>query len=123
MQRHQAPFRADIVGSYLRPDAIKQARLQLAAGAIDAQQLRQIENEAIRDLVQQQCECGLHVVTDGEFRRAWWHFDFLTVYRALSATIQKKVSSSTGYRPKRTGFASPVNWPSAITRCWKIFAI
>ncbi|BAS40947.1 methionine synthase II [Klebsiella oxytoca] len=58
MQRHQAPFRADIVGSFLRPDAIKQARQQLAAGAIDAQQLRQIENEAIRHLVQQQSSAG-----------------------------------------------------------------
>ena len=123
MQRHQAPFRADIVGSFLRPDAIKQARQQLAAGAIDAQQLRQIENEAIRDLVQQQCECGLHVVTDGEFRRAWWHFDFFDGLQGVERYDSEKVSSSTGYRPKRTGFASPVNWPSAITRCWKIFAI
>lgn len=61
---------------FLRPDAIKQARLQLAEGNIDAGHLREIENEAIRQLVQQQCDCGLHVVTDGEFRRAWWHFDF-----------------------------------------------
>ncbi len=76
MQRQQAPFRADIVGSFLRPDSIKQARQQLAEGIIDAAQLRGIENNAIRHLVQQQCDCGLHVVTDGEFRRAWWHFDF-----------------------------------------------
>ena len=76
MQRQQAPFRADIVGSFLRPDSIKQARQQLAEGIIDAAQLREIENNAIRHLVQQQCDCGLHVVTDGEFRRAWWHFDF-----------------------------------------------
>lgn len=76
MQRQQAPFRADIVGSFLRPDSIKQARQQLAEGLIDAGQLREIENNAIRHLVQQQCDCGLHVVTDGEFRRAWWHFDF-----------------------------------------------
>jgi 5-methyltetrahydropteroyltriglutamate--homocysteine methyltransferase len=76
MQRQQAPFRADIVGSFLRPDSIKQARQQLAEGIIDAGQLREIENNAIRHLVQQQCDCGLHVVTDGEFRRAWWHFDF-----------------------------------------------
>ncbi|MFO4496526.1 5-methyltetrahydropteroyltriglutamate--homocysteine S-methyltransferase, partial [Klebsiella quasipneumoniae subsp. similipneumoniae] len=76
MQRQQAPFRADIVGSFLRPDSIKQARQQLAEGLIDAGQLRDIENNAIRHLVQQQCDCGLHVVTDGEFRRAWWHFDF-----------------------------------------------
>lgn len=76
MQRHQAPFRADVVGSFLRPDAIKQARQQFAQGEINADQLRQIENEEIRQVVEQQCACGLHVVTDGEFRRAWWHFDF-----------------------------------------------
>lgn len=76
MQRHQAPFRADVVGSFLRPDAIKQARQQFAQGEISADQLRHIENEEIRHVVEQQCACGLHVVTDGEFRRAWWHFDF-----------------------------------------------
>lgn len=61
---------------FLRPDAIKQARLQFASGEIDAGQLRAVEDEAIRHVVEQQCACGLHVVTDGEFRRAWWHFDF-----------------------------------------------
>lgn len=76
MQRSQAPFRADIVGSFLRPNAIKLARQQFSEGAIDSVQLRRVEDEAIRQLVQQQCDCGLHVVTDGEFRRAWWHFDF-----------------------------------------------
>lgn len=76
MQRHQAPFRADVVGSFLRPDAIKQARQQFAQGEISADQLRHVENEEIRQVVEQQCACGLHVVTDGEFRRAWWHFDF-----------------------------------------------
>ncbi|NDJ57492.1 cobalamin-independent methionine synthase II family protein [Enterobacteriaceae bacterium 4M9] len=76
MQRQQAPFRADVVGSFLRPDSIKQARAQFAAGEIDAGQLRQVENAAIREAVALQCDCGLHVVTDGEFRRAWWHFDF-----------------------------------------------
>lgn len=75
MQQH-GPFRADVVGSFLRPDAIKAARIQFSRGEIDAHALRQIENEAIRDVVEQQCACGLHVVTDGEFRRAWWHFDF-----------------------------------------------
>ncbi len=76
MQRHQAPFRADVVGSFLRPDAIKQARQQFAQGEISADHLRHVENEEIRHVVEQQCACGLHVVTDGEFRRAWWHFDF-----------------------------------------------
>ncbi|EOI3540662.1 cobalamin-independent methionine synthase II family protein [Cronobacter sakazakii] len=76
MQRQHAPFRAEIVGSFLRPDAIKQARQQFAAGEIDAAHLRKIEDDAIRHAVEQQCACGLHVVTDGEFRRAWWHLDF-----------------------------------------------
>jgi 5-methyltetrahydropteroyltriglutamate--homocysteine methyltransferase len=73
---HRAPFRADIVGSFLRPATIKNARQAFAAGEIDATQLRKVEDDAIRTSVEQQCACGLHVVTDGEFRRAWWHFDF-----------------------------------------------
>nr|WP_159466186.1 cobalamin-independent methionine synthase II family protein [Scandinavium goeteborgense] len=76
MSRHTAPYRADIVGSFLRPDSIKHARQQFAEGAIDAQTLRAVEDEAILHVVQHQCDCGLNVVTDGEFRRAWWHFDF-----------------------------------------------
>ncbi len=76
MQRTTAPFRADIVGSFLRPAAIKQARKQFQAGEIDAGQLRAIEDNEIRRVVELQKEAGLHVVTDGEFRRAWWHFDF-----------------------------------------------
>ena len=52
MQRHQAPFRADVVGSFLRPDAIKQARQQFAQGEISADQLRHVENEEIRQVVE-----------------------------------------------------------------------
>lgn len=76
MQNLSAPFRADIVGSFLRPEAIKKAREQFAAGQIDAAALRLVEDEAIRDVVNKQRASGLNVVTDGEFRRAWWHFDF-----------------------------------------------
>lgn len=76
MQRTTAPFRADVVGSFLRPAAIKQAREQFAAGEIDAAALRCVEDEEIRHVVEQQLASGLQVVTDGEFRRAWWHFDF-----------------------------------------------
>jgi 5-methyltetrahydropteroyltriglutamate--homocysteine methyltransferase len=70
------PYRAEVVGSFLRPAAIKQARKQYEAGEIDAATLRTVEDEAIRQVVAQQRENGLQVVTDGEFRRAWWHFDF-----------------------------------------------
>ena len=71
-----APFRADTVGSFLRPAAIKNAREQYAAGQIDKTELSRVEDEAIRDVVSKQIANGLQVVTDGEFRRAWWHFDF-----------------------------------------------
>ncbi|WP_420829080.1 5-methyltetrahydropteroyltriglutamate--homocysteine S-methyltransferase [Brevibacillus fulvus] len=70
-------FKADQVGSLLRSDRIKTARSQKAAGTLSAEQLRAIENEEITRIVQKQKELGLQAVTDGEFRRAYWHFDFL----------------------------------------------
>ena len=72
-----APFRADVVGSYLRPDELKQARADYAAGIIDAAGLKAVEDRLITDLVAKQKAAGLHVITDGEFRRGWWHFDFM----------------------------------------------
>ena len=74
--RSLPPFRADVVGSYLRPTALKQARQAFEKGELSASGLREEEDKAIRHSVQNQCNCGLHVVTDGEFRRTWWHFDF-----------------------------------------------
>ncbi|MDL4863813.1 cobalamin-independent methionine synthase II family protein [Halomonas elongata] len=76
MQLAHPPFRADVVGSLLRPSPVKDARQQQQAGNLDADRLRSVENEAIRHAVACQCQAGLQVVTDGEFRRAWWHFDF-----------------------------------------------
>ncbi|WP_404330185.1 5-methyltetrahydropteroyltriglutamate--homocysteine S-methyltransferase [Mesobacillus maritimus] len=73
----QSIFRADQVGSLLRSDAIKDARLQRVEGKISAAQLRQVEDAEISRIVEKQKEVGLQAVTDGEFRRAWWHFDFL----------------------------------------------
>lgn len=74
--RMNAPFRADIVGSFLRPDFLKEARGKFASGAITETELEQIENEAIAALVQKQREIGLEMSTDGEFRRSYWHLDF-----------------------------------------------
>lgn len=70
-------YRADQVGSLLRSDLIKNARSQRASGKISADQLRKIEDEEIARIVLKQKETGLQALTDGEFRRAWWHFDFL----------------------------------------------
>lgn len=74
---HNSPFRFDVVGSFLRPDVLKQARADHAAGLITDEQLTTVENEAIRDLVQKQKDAGLHVITDGEFRRSYWHLNFM----------------------------------------------
>lgn len=65
----------DIVGSFLRPNAIKQARADFAAKKIDQEQLTTVEDEAIRDLVAKEIDTGLKIVTDGEFRRSYWHLD------------------------------------------------
>ena len=71
------PFRADQVGSHLRPDALINAREQAARGTITKQELRSIEDKCIRDVVAMQEEIGLKCVTDGEFRRGFWNKDFL----------------------------------------------
>jgi 5-methyltetrahydropteroyltriglutamate--homocysteine methyltransferase len=77
MSRSRAPFRADQVGSLLRPETLKTARAEHQAGAITDDQLRAVEDAEIRKIIAKQEEVGLQAVTDGEFRRAWWHFDFL----------------------------------------------
>ena len=77
MQRTKAPFRADEVGSLLRPPKIKEARAKLEKGEISADDLRKIEDMEIEKVVHKQASIGLKLATDGEFRRSWWHFDFL----------------------------------------------
>jgi len=76
MQRTKAPFRADEVGSLLRPPRIKEARAKLEKGEISADDLRKIEDMEIEKVVHKQASIGLQLATDGEFRRSWWHFDF-----------------------------------------------
>jgi 5-methyltetrahydropteroyltriglutamate--homocysteine methyltransferase len=75
--RTTPPFRADPVGSLLRPPELLQAREDFKERRIDADELRAIEDEAIRDVVRKQEEVGLQSATDGEFRRASWHMDFI----------------------------------------------
>lgn len=71
------PFRADHVGSLLRPIPLREARAAHAAGKLDAAALREIEDMFIRQVIEEQKRTGLKAVTDGEYRRAFWHFDFL----------------------------------------------
>jgi 5-methyltetrahydropteroyltriglutamate--homocysteine methyltransferase len=77
IMRHTPPFRADHVGSLLRPPELHAARADHAAGRISAEELRAVEDKAIRDVVAMQREAGLQSATDGEFRRATWHMDFI----------------------------------------------
>jgi len=77
MQRTKPPFRADHVGSLLRPAALKQAREKRAKNEISAADLKAVEDREIERVIKKQEEAGLHAVTDGEFRRSWWHLDFL----------------------------------------------
>ncbi len=75
--RTKPPYRADHVGSLLRPRALLDARAKHAAGNISAEELRAVEDDAIREAVAMQREVGLQSATDGEFRRASWHMDFI----------------------------------------------
>src|SRR4051812_44047605 len=76
MQRTKAPFRADHVGSFLRPAALKEARAKREQGAITAAELKAVEDREVEKIIRKQEEIGLKLATDGEFRRSWWHFDF-----------------------------------------------
>lgn len=71
------PFRADHVGSILRTQPLKEAREKHAKGAIDSSQLKAVEDVEIKKIIAKQEEVGLKGITDGEFRRSWWHFDYL----------------------------------------------
>ena len=77
MPRDTPPFRADHVGSLLRPERLLEAREDFAADRISADELKAIEDDAIRDVVRMQEDVGLQSATDGEFRRASWHMDFI----------------------------------------------
>jgi 5-methyltetrahydropteroyltriglutamate--homocysteine methyltransferase len=77
MKRSIPPFRADHVGSLLRPAALAQARVQRSKGEINAAELGAIEDREIERAIKKQEEVGLQSITDGEFRRSWWHLDFL----------------------------------------------
>src|SRR6476620_2038227 len=76
--RATPPFRADHVGSFLRPKVLLEAREQSRTGAIDIAQLRRVEDDAIRGIVKFQEDLGLRGITDGEYRRTYFHIDFLT---------------------------------------------
>lgn len=89
MTTAEPPFRADHVGSLLRPPALLAARAEHAAGRIDDEALRAAEDDAIRDVVAMQENLGLRSATDGEFRRTSWHMDFIYRLGGISKTDEQ----------------------------------
>jgi 5-methyltetrahydropteroyltriglutamate--homocysteine methyltransferase len=100
------PFRADHVGSFLRPARLRDAREKFFAGALPAEDLRAIENSCIREVVKAQENVGLKGITDGEFRRTYFHVDFLekldgieTHYGEFSTAFRKSDGTAVGFKP------------------------
>ena len=92
--RTTPPFRADHVGSLLRPAPLKQARAQREQGEISAEALKAVEDREIEKVIKRQEDIGLKAVTDGEFRRAFWNYDFLGPCPALKPISASARSSS-----------------------------
>ena len=84
-----SPYKYDVVGSFLRPQKLKDARAAYEAGTIDADALKSVEDECITKLIAQEKSAGLHFITDGEFRRATWHLDFMWGFDGVAHTKTK----------------------------------
>lgn len=102
--RTQPPFRAEHAGSLLRPDAIRDARARFGRGEIGAEELRAIEDEAIRALIAKQESIGLQSITDGEARRAFWNYDFFEAFDGIESTLEQRKGfnfKNIAFKPKR----------------------
>ncbi|MCB0209600.1 MAG: 5-methyltetrahydropteroyltriglutamate--homocysteine S-methyltransferase [Anaerolineae bacterium] len=104
MSKTNPPFRADHVGSLLRPPAVLEARLRRHRGEISAEQLRQVEDKYIAEVVKKEEAVGLKSITDGEFRRAFFHLDFLEQLAGVSVTGSIEASSDA---QDKVGFTPP----------------
>ena len=98
--RLAAPFRADHVGSLLRPAALKEARAKREKGEITTEQLKAIEDREIEQAIRRQEEIGLKSITDGEFRRAFWNYDFLGELDGVEAYLGERKIKFQGPQPK-----------------------
>lgn len=96
------PFHADQVGSFLRPENLKKARAAFFAGDLSAAELQQVEDQEIRRLVAKQKELGFQSITDGEFRRGYWHLDFLEALTGVEGYVPE-----TGYNQHFKGDKAP----------------
>lgn len=100
MQRTIPPFRADHVGSILRTAPLKEARARHEAGEISDANLKAVEDSEIRKIIAKQEEVGLLLATDGEFRRSWWHFDFLAMLDGVELVAGEKSIQFHGIQTK-----------------------
>ena len=103
MERTLAPFRADQVGSLLRPRALREARAQHAAGTLSDIALSAIEDQQIELAIERQEAIGLRAVTDGEYRRAMWHFDFLERLEGVESYAAEQGIQFKGVQTKAKG--------------------
>jgi 5-methyltetrahydropteroyltriglutamate--homocysteine methyltransferase len=103
MQRTKPPFRADHVGSLLRPAALHEARAKHAKGEISAAELKAIEDREIERVIKKQEEVGLQSITDGEFRRSWWHLDFLWGFDGVEKHIMDSGIAFVGVTTRNEG--------------------
>src|SRR5262245_40815274 len=99
------PFRADHVGSLLRPKTLLEARDRFRQGAISTAELREIEDRSIRDVVKKQESVGLHSITDGEYRRTFFHIDFLE--RLEGVTVSGSIETKFKRQGGDINFAPP----------------
>jgi 5-methyltetrahydropteroyltriglutamate--homocysteine methyltransferase len=100
MQRTTPPYRADHVGSILRTAPLKEARAKHEAGEISDADLKAVEDTEIRKIIAKQEEVGLQLATDGEFRRSWWHFDFLSMLDGVELVVGEKSIQFHGVQTK-----------------------
>ncbi len=103
MNRTKPPFRADHVGSLLRPPALKEAREKRAKGEISAADLAAVEDREIERVIKKQEEVGLNSVSDGEFRRSWWHLDFLWGLDGIERYIMDQGIAFAGVQTRAEG--------------------
>jgi 5-methyltetrahydropteroyltriglutamate--homocysteine methyltransferase len=100
MQRTSPPFRADHVGSFLRSPALKDARAKRERGEIDAAQLKAVEDREIESIIKKQEAAGLKSITDGEYRRVFWNYDFLGKLDGVEAYLGERKIKFQGVQPK-----------------------
>jgi len=109
------PFRADHVGSLLRPSRLHEAREKFFSGGILSDELRQVEDECISEAIRKQEECGLKLTTDGEFRRTMWHYDFLCGLKGIDQTADSQGPSfQAGHNVKSLTVSEKISNPNGV---------